>query len=474
MVDTIRTVVFAAHDDGNGAFAVLCRIARALARVAWQGGCRLQMYFLNSSAASGGQARLDSAIENTGGHEAIYVPVDNLITIPKDPSGARVDASRIRPMLRDKVRPGWPYWPCWPGWITRKWSTEEGANIHWDEMPDMTSDWWRGVDLGISMGVPQLHRRAREARIPSVEVGDMVFSVVLSGCLLDAEGPGRTPPCPRLDEPDLNMIARDELLAYEVSLTHLQAPEQAYKIYLQNSGVPCGVMDGLLWTGDEPPSDLETWGPGCTVRAALEADITRLRSHTDQDSAVSPERTIVYVVGGMTGVWRDIVKKLCDRPRQDVNAAATVKLDRKRRAVVLLEGHGEGQTLSQASEAIGALPDEAAHLAVTAASDLCFTRSAGGILGAVQTRRPSVFVAEPGHWLGRMQKEQLQDAGLCVTIEAGSAEFKEFLRNPGRVMEGHARQVGSGELKRVQEATRKVRVGAETGLAKHLFDIYLR
>lgn len=109
-----RTVVFAPHDDGSGAFAVLSRLARALVRTADRKNYELHLYFLNSSvAAQDGPRRVNSLIRGMHNkHRAVFAPTDNLIWLPKDEQTLAVDGSRIPDVLRKWVRPLWHCWPC--------------------------------------------------------------------------------------------------------------------------------------------------------------------------------------------------------------------------------------------------------------------------------------------------------------------------------------------------------------------------
>jgi hypothetical protein len=92
-----RTVVFAPHDDGSGAFGVLCRLARALVRRADENKYALHLYFLNSSMADGGQELVNRLlVETENEHTAAFMPTDNLIRLPKDPqTGSCVIGSQI-------------------------------------------------------------------------------------------------------------------------------------------------------------------------------------------------------------------------------------------------------------------------------------------------------------------------------------------------------------------------------------------
>lgn len=71
-MENSKKIIFAPHDDGGGAFAVLCRLARALVNVADEKGCQLHLFFLNSSAAEGGQDRLNDLTQGLRSqHKAI-------------------------------------------------------------------------------------------------------------------------------------------------------------------------------------------------------------------------------------------------------------------------------------------------------------------------------------------------------------------------------------------------------------------
>ena len=132
-----RNVVFAPHDDGGGAFGVLCRLARALVNVADEKGYQLHLYFLNSSAVKDGQDRLnDLTRRSKTKHDAFFVPTDNLIRLPKDKKTATVLGAQIPDILR-KLRPLWHSWPCEPDWIR--------PNLR--NLSELTPQLWRGVAL---------------------------------------------------------------------------------------------------------------------------------------------------------------------------------------------------------------------------------------------------------------------------------------------------------------------------------------
>jgi hypothetical protein len=136
-----------------------------------------------------------------------------------------------------------------------------------------------------------------------------------------------------------------------------------------------------------------------------------------------------------------------------------------RSTLIFLEDGGEGFV----STVLEQIAYEERHLATCRASDLGITRSAGGVLGFAETRRPSVLLDEPGHWLGRIQREQCQEAGLCVVIPRG-----RFLKDPAGIIQGQAARLGTNsDLDQTVAAAANLPVGAELTLAEYLFETYL-
>jgi hypothetical protein len=475
-MDNRKTIVFAPHDDGGGAFGVLLRLARALVVRADANGYELHIYFLNSSVAKDGQTRLNDLPRGLSpAHKAFFVPTDNLIWLPKDPDTAAVIGTEIPDILRKLVRPLWHCWPCEPNWIrpslpvmTRedwihnrtvpskaKW--KEIATTGWQDVNALTREWWQHVDLGISMGVPQLHRLARREGFPSVEVGDWFFSVGLRGCMQESFVP---PDVIATTEPDLRMIEADELKAREVWLTLHQAPHEAYKAHLAGSAVRFREMTGLLWTGDPPPDPITGWNLANNLRSKIFNDISGIRG-------TSTSR-VAYIVTGKTGVWKGVIGKLNARPIQtDPATAAVIDLRRGTGTITLLEDGG--RELPTASSLLKEVPSELRHLATCRASDFGIARSAGGVLGCAETVRPSIFVDEPGHWLGRIQREQCHAAGLCVVVP-----IDEFRGNPADAIQKQAEKLGTkSDLDETVEAAKALYVGAERDLAQYLFETYV-
>src|SRR5262245_61354197 len=149
-----KRIVFAPHDDGGRGFAVLWRSILALISAADEHDRALDVYCLTSSAALGGQQRLNELARGSSQpHRAVFVPTDNLIRLPKNPTTAALDGARIPEMLRASVRPRWREWPSEPDWLR---SADERS------VARLIPALWARVDLGISNGVAQLHRVARE------------------------------------------------------------------------------------------------------------------------------------------------------------------------------------------------------------------------------------------------------------------------------------------------------------------------
>lgn len=474
-----KKVVLAPHDDGSGAFAVLFRLARALLHVANKKGSALHLYFLNSSVAADGQVRLASLLQgmcDTYKHRAILVPTDNLIWLPKDRETAAVIGERIPDLLRKWVHPLWNSWPSTPNWILselpvmsrEEWIGGSGIPVSfdprqkWNERKlarwgtgELVPEFWRDVSLGISMGVPQLHRAARREGFPSIEVGDWFFSVGLRGCMQES---GIRPETIAMTEPVLKMIEEDEFKANEAWLTLYQSPHREYKEHLANSPVKFNEMDGLLWTGDPAPN-LATWELAINLKGALMEDLISIRR--------VPPKCLSYIVPGTTPVWHGILEALRQRKITGEDEVAILDLNRGRGTVSLLEG---GRiVLSRASDVLQSAHTEEMHLALCRASDLGITRTAGGILGFVETQRPSILVDEPGHWLGRIQRDQCHAAGLCVVVP-----IHEFLSDPAGTIRGQSKKLNTGsDLDRIADHAGHLKVGVEQELAEYLFRTYI-
>ena len=178
-------------------------------------------------------------------------------------------------------------------------------------------------------------------------------------------------------------------------------------------------------------------------------------------------KCISYIVPGTTPVWHGILETLRQRKVTDGDAVAILDLDRGRAAVSLIENGGV--VLQCTSHVLESAHSEEMHLALCRASDLGITRTAGGVLGFAETQRPSILVDEPGHWLGRIQRDQCHEAGLCVVIP-----IDEFLSDPAGTIQGQAKKLNTGsDLDRIAGNTSHLKVGVEQELADHLFTSYI-
>jgi hypothetical protein len=459
------------------------RLARALILAADKKQCPLELYFLYSTEAKSAQSNLDNLLGPplTLPHTAVFVPTDNLIWLPKDEEKESVAGARIPDVLRKWVRPLWQYWPCDPTWISpnlarserKRWIDPESYKVDcsknpkwrtlsskWRTLRELTPPWWRTIALGISMGVPQLHRVARREGFASIEVGDWFFSVGLRGCMEECSVP---PDVIATTEPDLRMIAEDEFKAREFWPTLFQAPYEAYKAHLADSPVGFREMTGILWTGDPLPNDYPDWRIAADLRGAIDNDVYDIRG-TKADC-------VACILTGKTGVWDKIVKKLLELPvHQDGKDVAVIDVDRGTGEITLLEGGGK--TLPTASSHLqGKVLAEERRLATSCASDFGIARSAGGVLSLAATHRASVFVDEPGHWLGRIQREQCHKAGLCV-IES----INQFRNDPYGAIQRQSQQIRNPDspLARTAVAAARWRPGAERDLAEYLLETYVQ
>lgn len=221
-------------------------------------------------------------------------------------------------------------------------------------------------------------------------------------------------------------------------------------------------MEGALWSGDPLPTEgIENWTVACDLRDEINQHLSRIRN-------VPSERVgdirVAYIVTGRTGVWNGVVKALKSTQKRGTEVAV-IDLDGGKGMITFLEDGGQGFVSTVLAQVAG----EERHLATCRASDFGITRSAGGVLGFAETRRPSVLVDEPGHWLGRIQREQCYEAGLCVVIPLG-----KFLKNPGRIIQEQANRLGTNsDLDQTAIAAANLPVGAELQLAEYLSERYI-
>lgn len=222
-------------------------------------------------------------------------------------------------------------------------------------------------------------------------------------------------------------------------------------------------MEGALWSGDLLPTEgIENWNIARQLRNKINDQLSKIRGLDLNSAATVP---VAYIVTGMTGVWDGIVRTLKTIQKRGTEHVAVIDLDRATGTVTFLEDGGKNFV----STVLEPVASEERHLATCRASDFGITRTAGGVLGFAETRRPSVLVDEPGHWLGRIQREQCQEAGLCVVIPVG-----EFLKDPVKTIQEQANKLGkNSDLDQTAIAAAKLPVGAERDLAKYLFETYI-
>jgi hypothetical protein len=215
-------------------------------------------------------------------------------------------------------------------------------------------------------------------------------------------------------------------------------------------------------SGDELPEEgIVGWKVARELRNEINNHLSSFRS-------VPINRIrVTYIVTGKTGVWDGVLGKLkdVDKKGKGTEDVAIIDLKRETGTITFLEKGGPAFVSSVLKNELS----EKRHLATCGASDFGITRSAGGVLGFAETRRPSVLVDEPGHWLGRIQREQCHEAGLCIVIPVG-----EFLKDPAKAIQEQANKLGTiSDLDQTAKAAAKMPVGAEWDLAMYLFETYI-
>lgn len=424
----VGRLLLAAHDDGGGAVHALLTIARAILAVVG-GMFPVEIALWNSSRAA--DSGLHKRFGGDGRLKFEHVAVDHLIRLPKNSRLGQVDAHRIPRALAQAVsRMGdWPF-------------TDPTGRRRADDIA--------GFDLVIGMGVPWGHPLARAASVHSIEVGDMVWSRVLRGCLSEA---GLMTPAADVA---LSAIAKAELQAASAWWFRYMAPDE-YEDHFRAAGIPVRWLDGAL--GDSPADAVLPDGRKLPVglREVAGRDL-------EGDFGRSPAAAAVLLAPGATGVWDGPMQSLCSRPRQSGTTPAVLRYLEDE--VVLLEG-GEPLAMRRTTHLIRSLPPQTRNTAIYAVADMGVARSAGGVLAFARARRPSIFIPEPNHSLGACQLRQVVAAGLALPVAA-----RGFVEAPDALI---AASLGrTDELAEVQRHTEKLAVGVEREMAEHVADLLLR
>ncbi len=339
----------------------------------------------NHKSEEDGQAELDKAFRN---HNATFVWTKKFFEIPK--AGAGVDKDKLVSVIENFDAE------------MSKWPSDANDDLYIDgELIDI--NWWRKQDLAVGIGVAPVHRIAQEARIPSVGVGDFIFSQVFRGCMDKADIPISSE-----IEAAFKRIESCERKAEEVYLLEFLAPPEYDEFFNCHDIKPKRV--GLLWTGIPTSDDPKTWGERQTMRKAIEEDLK------EKEYRYPENLKVARVEAGKTGVWKPIfeeLKALLIGERDDP-ALITTEGDN----LVFLQGGGE--ILKRASKEFKRLSvDQSRPFAskvLYAASDLGVSRGGVSTAAFIASCTPVALTEEEYHWLSLRQREEIEKEGLCFEI----------------------------------------------------------
>ncbi len=257
----------------------------------------------------------------------------------------------------------------------------------------------QGIDLVIDLGVPALVRAAHAQNLRTVTLLDHAWSLTLAriaGHALPAEGHAQ-----------LAAMRADEALTDEALLFDDPVAPQIFHTYWQSAlGQQPTVIPGVL--GGPERTLAYTGLPGRNTSAARRAAL-RLLGLADKPT--------LFISGGGTAVWQDIMGQLLDSYLADPPPYQVVLFnpaEAEKRGVVVREtavsfpqcncylDRGQLGPLTF----VGPMRGETHH-ALFPAFDLVVTRAGGGTVSdAVAHRVPLLLVEEPGMW----QVEQIRQA----------------------------------------------------------------
>jgi len=391
-----KIVVMAPHDDGFGAFSILARLACALK----ENNSELRFVFVSGT-------RGNKSLEEFGLSDvARIVQWDNLITLPKDPDAGGVDVTKLAKDLSQKL-------PQADAWLNLR------SKLNWED-----------VELAISMGVPWLHGVASEVRVPSVEVGDMCWSIVLRKIL--ESGTCLTPALEAL----LHSVASYEHKATEAWLLPFAAPND-YVAHFSESAVPVNWIPGVFGTQD--PSELPHQQ---TIKGLLQAQLSR-RAH-------------VGIHSGFTPVWEKVMDELRGLPSGSTGDPAFTTLNNATKQIEILE-QGGGTFPA---------PPISSLIPLHATQDLGITRGGITVLDHIAARCPLAITEEPHHWLSDRQRNAALAAGVCLPLDLDA-----FRTDPRQLTAGLLAQ--TSKLRNIKQQMAAVPIGAAAPLAEYLVKRFL-
>lgn len=322
------------------------------------------------------------------------------------------------------------------------------------------------ADLVIDFGVPQLVRavynenlrRARESMSPviGVTVLDHVWSLSLRKMILSDATLGRLAECV---EGALTNMRNDEALTQETFLFEEPISQPDYYEYWRNmlGRFPKVIRGGL----GGPLSTLEyVKDSECAhLRSQKEANdkcppkaYEKARQYAKQILGINNEHPTLFVSGGGTCVWDEVLKWLLDdyeRSEPSYNTVVYSPAEVERRKICLTrQGRIEKGVLGENERLIfiGQTVGETHHV-LFPAFDLVLTRAGGGTVNdALTCGVPLILVEEPGMW----QVEQIRQSCLRMEVAEG-VRLEDFRDSPRACVESQR-----GELKKLEDQRERI------------------
>jgi hypothetical protein len=322
------------------------------------------------------------------------------------------------------------------------------------------------ADLVIDFGVPQLVRavynenllRALRPNSPviGVTVLDHVWSLSLRQIIMSDPSFGRL--TENIEDALMDM-RNDEALTQETFLFAEPISQPDYYEYWRSTLGRCpkiirGGLGGPLSTL-EYVKDSEF----AQLRSQFEAKdecppeaYEKARQYAKQILGVNNDYPTLFVSGGGTCVWDEVLKKLIDdyeRSEPAYNTVVYSPAEVERRGICLRkEGRVEKGVLRNNEKLIfvGQTVGETHHV-VFPAFDLVLTRAGGGTVNdALTCGVPLMLVEEPGMW----QVEQIRQSCLRMQVAEG-VKLDDFKKSPRACVESQ-----EGELKKLEDRRARV------------------
>jgi len=319
------------------------------------------------------------------------------------------------------------------------------------------------ADLVIDFGVPQLVRAAYGKKV--VTVFDHAWSMSLARII--ASDPTRTT-LPLNAQHALEDIQNDEALTQSVILFKAPICPLDYHGYWRRLlGQTPMTIPGTL---GGPQRTLEF------ANAVAVGDETIMAQQVArQFLGIKDAAPILFVSGGGTPVWDDVLKTLLDEyeaKAPNYHVVIYSPTEAKRRGVTLVKAEVSFNGVTRSIERarwerckqvlfIDKVAGETHHI-LFAAFDLVLTRAGGGTVNnCIAFRVPMVLVEEPGMW----QVEQIRQSCVALGI-AEPVSLEAFIKHSRACVETPGGDLKSPEAQR--EAMRTIPNHGETWLANTL------